>query len=69
MMEFNGVSQGDKKVDGGMVPGSDSGSLIFAPGIGWSNDRIQTLIAYQRTLLGTNTAANDSVVATFVYTF
>ena len=69
MMEVNGVSQGDKKVDGGMVPGSDSGSLTFAPGIGWSSDSIQTLIAYQRTLLGTNTAANDSVVATFVYTF
>ena len=69
MMEVNGFSQGDKKVNGERLPASDAGSLTFAPGIGWSNDRIQTLIAYQRTLFGTNVPANDSVVATFVYTF
>ena len=69
MMELNGLTQRDKRVNGAMVPDSDTKSLTFAPGIGWSNDRIQTLIAYQRTLLGTNVAANDSVVATFVYTF
>jgi hypothetical protein len=69
MMELNGLTQGDKRINGAMVPDSDTGSLTFAPGIGWSNDRIQTLIAYQRTLLGTNVAANDSIVATFVYTF
>jgi len=69
MGEVNGLSQTDKKVNGGMVPASDSGSLAFASGIGWSNDRIQTLIAYQRTLLGTNVDANDSFVLTFIYTF
>ena len=69
MMEVNGLSQTDKKVNGGMIPDSDTASLVFSPGIGWSNDRIQTLIAYQRTLLGTNVDANDSIVATFIYTF
>jgi hypothetical protein len=69
MMELNGLTQGDKRVNGGMVPDSDTGSLTFAPGIGWSNDKIQTMIAYQRVLLGTNIAANDSIIATFVYTF
>jgi len=69
MMEVNGLSQTDKKVNGEMVPASDTASLTMAPGIGWSNDRIQILIAYQRTLLGTNVDANDSIVATFVYTF
>lgn len=69
MMELNGLAQGDKRVNGGMVPDSDTKSLIFAPGIGWSNDKIQTLIAYQRVIWGTNAAANDSIVATFVYTF
>ena len=69
MMEVNGLLQGDKRLNGGMVPDSDTASLTFAPGIGWSNDRVQILIAYQRTLLGTNVDANDSIVATFVYTF
>ena len=69
MMELNGLTQPDKRVNGAMVDDSDTRSLTFAPGVGWSNDRIQTLIAYQRVLVGTNTYANDSIVATFVYTF
>ena len=69
MMELNGLSQKDSRVNGKMVPDSDNKSLIFAPGIGWSDDRVQMLIGYQRTVLGANTQANDSVVATFVYTF
>ena len=69
MIELNGLSQADKRVNGGMAPDSGTGSLTLAPGIGWSNDHVQALIAYQRTLLGTNVDANDSIVATFVYTF
>ncbi len=69
MMEANGFYQGDAKENGARVPASDSASLVLSPGIGWSNDRIQTLIAYQRTVWGTNVDANDSVVATFIYTF
>ena len=69
MMELNNLSQTDKRVNGVMVPDSDTGSLTFAPGIGWSNDKVQMLIGYQRTMLGTNALANDSVVATFIYTF
>jgi hypothetical protein len=69
MMEVNGFAQGDQKDDGEKVPATDSSSLTFSPGIGWSNDRIQTLVAYQRTLLGTNADANDSVVVSFYYTF
>jgi hypothetical protein len=69
MVELNSLLQADKRVNGAMVPDSGTGSLTFAPGIGWSNDRIQFLMAYQRTLLGMNVAANDSIAATFVYTF
>ena len=69
MLEFNGFLQGDKKQDGEKVPASDISYFTIAPGIGWSNERIQTLLAYQRTLIGTNTDANDSVVLTFVYAF
>ena len=69
MMEVNGSNQGHQQDEGETRPGTDSSSLIFSPGIGWSNDRIQTLVAYQRTLLGKNTDANDTVMATFVYTF
>ncbi len=69
MLEFNGFLQGDKEQDGGKVPVSDIQYLTVATGIGWSCVKIQTLLAYQRTLTGTNTDANDSFVLTFVYTF
>lgn len=69
MMEINGLIQGDRWQDGGYGPSSDLKSLTFAPGIGWSNDKIQTIIAYQRVLLGANTTATDSIVGMFVYNF
>lgn len=69
MLEFNGFLQGDKRQDGLKAPALDIRYLNIASGIGWSNNKIQTLLAYQRTLTGTNTDANDSVVFTFVYTF
>ncbi|MDE2026911.1 MAG: hypothetical protein KGJ11_00040 [Candidatus Omnitrophica bacterium] len=69
MVELNGFAQGDRWQDGARMPLTDIKSLTFAPGIGWSNDKIQILLAYQRVFAGTNTDANDSVVATFIYTF
>ena len=69
MFEVNGFLQGDRKEDGAKTPGSDIHYFTLAPGLGWSNDKIQSLIAYQRVLTGTNTDANDSIVFTFVYTF
>lgn len=69
MFEINGFVQGDQKDDGVKTPASDVQSLTISPGIGWSNEIIQTLLAYQRTVLGTNTDANDSVVLMFVHTF
>lgn len=69
MLEGNGFAQGDKRRGGEKIPASDVGSLTIAPGVGWSNEVLQMLIAYQRTVTGTNTDANDSVVFTFVYTF
>ena len=69
VLEFNGFLQSDKKEDGAKAVSSDVNSLIVSPGIGWSNKKIQTLLAYQRTLVGTNTDANDSVVFTLVYPF
>lgn len=69
MLEANGLYQGNTKQDALKDPASDVRNLTLSPGIGWSNDRIQTLIAYQRTLSGRNADANDSFVATLVYTF
>lgn len=69
MFECNGFMQGDKKSDGELVPSSDIKYLNAAGGIGWSCEKIQALLAYQRTLAGTNTDVNDSIVFTFVYTF
>jgi len=69
MLEFNGFLQGDRKDDGTTIPASGVKYLTVVPGIGWSNSKIQTLLAYQRTVSGSNTDANDSVVFTFVHTF
>jgi len=69
MLEFNGFLQKDTRQNGEKVHNSDVSSFAVSPGIGWSNDTIQTLLAYQRTLAGVNTDAIDGVVLTFVYTF
>ncbi len=69
MFEANGFLQGDRREDGRKTPHSNVNYLTLSPGIGWSSDKIQTLIAYQRVVAGTNTDANDSVVVTCVYAF
>lgn len=69
MVEGNCLSQGNVWQDGDKIPSSDIKYLMLTSGIGWSNDKIQTLLAYQRVMTGTNTDANDSIVFTFVYTF
>ncbi|MDO8662964.1 MAG: transporter [Candidatus Omnitrophota bacterium] len=69
VLEVNGFLQGDKQENKAMTPDSKINYFTIAPGIGWSNAKIQTLIAYQRVLTGTNTDANDSVVFTLVYPF
>ncbi|MBI4981983.1 MAG: transporter [Candidatus Omnitrophica bacterium] len=69
MLELNGYLQGDKREAGIKLESSDTNYLIVCPAVGWSNEKIQTLLAYQRTAVGTNTDANDSVVLTFLYSF
>jgi hypothetical protein len=69
MLEVNGFLQGDKKENTSHTPDSDVRCLTMSAGIGWSCDKIQALLAYQRTISGANTDANDSVAITAVYTF
>jgi len=69
MLEANGFLQGDKREDGAKISASDIKYFMVAPGIGWSNDKFQTLLSYQRVAMGTNTDANDAIVLTCVYTF
>ncbi len=69
MLEANGYLQGDVRQDGQRTVSSASSYLTVSPGIGWSCDKVQLLLAYQRVVSGTNTQANDSVVLTGVYTF
>jgi hypothetical protein len=69
LLEANGSFQKDIWQDGGRVPATASNYLTVSPGIGWSSDKVQLLLAYQRVVLGTNADANDSVVLTGVYTF
>ena len=69
MIETNFLSQGDRWQDGDKIPSSDIKYFMFTPGIGWSDDKIQMLLTYQRVMTGVNIDANDSVIFTFVYTF
>jgi hypothetical protein len=69
MFELNAFVKGDDRIDGNVNPDSDSAYLNISPGIGWSNNKIQTLFAWSRTIAGTNTDVNDSLVFTFVCTF
>lgn len=69
MFELNSFVKGDKREDGNYIPSSNVNYLNISPGIGWSNEKIQTLLAYQRTVAGTNTDVNDSIIFTFVCTF
>lgn len=69
LLETNGFLQGDMKEDGKKIYSSDERYFTICPGIGWSCDTIQTLLAYQRVVAGANTDANDSVVFTCVYSF
>lgn len=69
MFEANSFLQGNKRQNGARIPDSGINYLTLAPAIGWSNDKIQMLLAYQRVVLGKNIDANDSVVLTCVYIF
>lgn len=69
VIEANGFIQGDRKANNNFVPASDAQYLNIASGVGWSCHKIQTLLAYQRTVAGTNVDVNDSVIFTFVYSF
>lgn len=62
-------SQGDRKLDGDRESDTGQGSLILSTGIGYSQKNWQILIGYQRTLLGTNVYANDTVAATVIIIF
>jgi hypothetical protein len=69
LVELNGFLEGDIKEDGYKIPSSDYNYLDACFGIGWSNEKIQTLLAYERTLTGTNADANDSAIFTVIYNF
>ncbi|MDD5593496.1 MAG: transporter [Candidatus Margulisbacteria bacterium] len=69
MLEANGLAQRNRRQDGAEIPNSGLNSLTIAPGLGWSNDAVQLLLAYQRTLSGANTDALDAIAFDFVCTF
>jgi len=69
MFEANGFLQGDKREDGAKISTSDIKYFMVVPGIGWSNNKIQALLTYQRVITGTNIDANDAIVLTCVYSF
>ena len=69
LLETNLYIQGDTREDGELVPDSDTFSMFLVPGIGWSNERFQVLVVYQRTVAGTNVDCDDSVAVTCIYTF
>lgn len=69
MMEFNGVLQNDTSVDGHRLEDSQIQGLIMGTGFGYSTEKWQILLGYQRTLIGENADANDSFALTFLLCF
>lgn len=69
MLEANGYAQADSRQDGSRTPSTSSSYLTISPGIGWSCQAAQFLLAYQRVVCGVNVDATDSVVLTAIYTF
>lgn len=62
-------TQGDDRLDGDRASDTGQGSLIFSTGIGYSRENWQVLIGYQRTLIGNNVNANDTLAGTVIITF
>lgn len=62
-------TQGDTKLDGDWTPSTSKSSLIMSIGIGYSEKNWQMLVGYQRTLLGENVYANDTVAGTVIIIF
>jgi hypothetical protein len=69
LFEVNGFYQGKTDLDGTKIDDSNSEYLMLTPGIGWSNDQVQTLLAYQQIVSGKNTDATAALVLTLVYSF
>jgi hypothetical protein len=69
MSELNWNTQSDKKLNGDWAPDTGKSSLIWGAGIGYSEKDWQMLVGYQRTLLGENVDANDTIAATVIVTF
>ena len=69
LFEANGFYQGETDLAGTKMDDSNSEYLMLTPGIGWSNDQVQALLAYQRIVSGKNTDATAALVLTLVYTF
>ena len=69
LLEVNGFLQGDRRQAGSRAPATDVKYLTIIPGLGWSCEQLQVVLAYQRVAVGANTNANDSVILTFMHTF
>jgi hypothetical protein len=69
LLEANGLLQNNRIEAGSGVSASRTSYLMLTPGIGWSNETIQTLFGYQRTVTGINANAYDTFVLTCVVTF
>ncbi|MDO8536606.1 MAG: transporter [Candidatus Omnitrophota bacterium] len=69
MGELLWQTQGDKKLDGNWTADTSKSSLILSMGIGYSEKDWQMLVGYQRTLLGENVDANDTIAGTVIINF
>lgn len=69
MAEMNGYWQAATKIESNESAETQNSSLSMCAGFGWSNDKVQTLLAYQRSIGGQNSAVNNGVVLSLVYSF
>jgi hypothetical protein len=67
MVEMNGYWQAASKIEGVEASDTKNANLSISAGVGWACDNVQTLLAYQRTISGKNTAVINGMVFSLVY--
>jgi hypothetical protein len=67
MAEMNGYWQAASKTEDNETAETKNNYLSVCAGFGWSCNKVQTLLAYQRTIAGQNTAVNNGLVFSLVY--
>ncbi len=67
MIEFNGLTQENRKENNLQIDNSEIESGILGFGVGYSTEKVQFLLGYLKTIYGKNTDYIDTIAFTLIY--